>query len=289
MSSDAAIQCVGLGKAFQIYPRRTDRLKQVAFGSFRRYYQHYWVLKDVDLEVRRGECLGIIGRNGAGKTTLLQLLCGITQPTCGELRVTGRVAPVLALGSVFDAELTGRENVLIGGAVLGLYRRDIIKRLPSIADFAAIGSFMDQEVRLYSAGMRSRLAFAICAHATADVLLVDEALAVGDAAFQQKCLRFMQSFRRLGTLLLVSHDMDQIREFCDRVIWVDGGRVRASGRPSEVIPLYEGVSDHDGDDASRFQFGAGTQVAAPNSIHQCCGRCRSPQTVTDASDRRVEF
>jgi lipopolysaccharide transport system ATP-binding protein len=258
MSSDSAIQCIGLGKAYQIYKRRTDRLKQVAFGNFHRFYREYWVLRDVDLDVSRGDCLGIIGRNGAGKTTLLQLLCGITQPTCGELRVNGRLAPILALGSGFDRELTGRENVLVSGALLGLRRSDILQRLPSIAEFAAVGSFIDLPVRLYSSGMRARLAFAVCAHADADIMLVDEALAVGDAAFQQKCLHFMESFRRRSTLLLVSHDMNQIEAFCDRAIWVDGGQIRASGKPSEVIRNYHNASDLDPDDGSRFELGAGS-------------------------------
>jgi lipopolysaccharide transport system ATP-binding protein len=254
MSFDAAIRCVRLSKAYQLYPRRTDRLKQLAFGSFHRFYREYSVLSDFDLEVQRGECLGIIGRNGAGKTTLLQLLCGITQPTSGQLHVNGRIAPILALGSGFDGDLTGRENVLLGGAILGLRRRDVLQRLPSIAEFAAIGNFIDQPVRLYSTGMRSRLAFAICAHADADILLVDEAMAVGDAIFRQKCLRFMQEFRRTGTLILVSHEMDQIETLCDRVIWVDGGRIYANGSPAEVLPLYLNASAKDADDGSRFQL-----------------------------------
>jgi lipopolysaccharide transport system ATP-binding protein len=257
MSFDAAIRCVGLSKAYQLYPRRTDRLKQLAFGSFRRFYQEYWVLNDFDLEVRRGECLGIIGRNGAGKTTLLQLLCGITQPTSGQLQINGRIAPILALGSGFDGDLTGRENVMLGGAVLGLRRRDVLERMPSIADFAAIGSFIDQPARLYSTGMRSRLAFAICAHADADILLVDEAMAVGDATFRQKCLGFMEAFRRTGTLVLVSHDLDQIETLCDRVIWVDGGRICANGTPAEVLPLYCDASARDVDDGSRFHLDRG--------------------------------
>jgi lipopolysaccharide transport system ATP-binding protein len=246
-----------VGKAFQLYAKRIDRIKQLAFGSFHRFYQQYWVLSDVDLKISCGECVGIIGRNGSGKTTLLQLLCGITRPTCGVLHVTGRLAPILALGSGFDAELTGRENVLIGAAILGLRRSDILQRLPSITDFAAIGSFMDQPVRVYSNGMRSRLAFAICAHADADILLVDEAMAVGDEAFREKCVRFMESFQRRGTLLLVSHDLDQVEALCDRVIWVDGGRIRANGPPHEIIQLYREISSQDPDDGLRFQFPLG--------------------------------
>jgi len=256
MSSDAAIRCRGLGKAYQLYARRTDQVKQMLFGSFHRFYLEYWVLRDIDLEVRRGESVGIIGRNGAGKTTLLRLLCGISQPTCGELNVAGRVAPILALGAAFDWEMTGRQNVLIGSAVLGLPRSEILRRMPSIAEFAAIGPFIDQPVRLYSAGMRSRLAFAICAHAEADILIVDEALAVGDAAFGRKSLAFMESFRRRGTLIVVTHDMEQIRTLCDRVIWVDDGGIRANGGVAEVLRLYNDATEAEEDDGIRFRFEA---------------------------------
>jgi lipopolysaccharide transport system ATP-binding protein len=256
MSSDAAIRCLGLGKAYQLYARRSDQVKQILFGSFRRFYLDYWVLRDVDLEVQRGESVGIIGRNGAGKTTLLRLLCGITQPTCGELDVSGRIAPILALGAAFDWEMTGRQNVLIAGAVLGLRRSEILRRLPSIAKFAAIGPFFDQPARLYSAGMRSRLAFAICVHADADILIVDEALAVGDAAFGQKSLAFMESFRRRGTLIVVTHDMGQIKTLCDRVIWVDDGGIRASGGVAEVLRLYDDATEAEEDDGIRFRFDA---------------------------------
>ena len=254
MSSDIAIRCSGVGKAYQLYAKRTDRLKQVAFGGFRRFYQEYWVLRDIDLEVSHGECLGIIGQNGAGKTTLLQLLCGITRPTCGELEVNGRIAPILALGSGFVGDISGRENVLIAGAMLGLRRAEILKRLPAIGEFAGIGAFLDQPVRLYSSGMRARLAFSICAHADANVMLVDEALAVGDAVFREKCLRFMEAFRRFGTLVVVSHEDDQIAALCDRVIWVDDGRIRASGEVLEVLRLYRGAALEDQDDGSRFRF-----------------------------------
>ena len=261
MSSDLAIRCSGVGKAYQLYAKRTDQVKQMLFGGFHRFYQEYWVLSDVDLEVERGESVGIIGRNGAGKTTLLRLLCGITQPTCGKVNVAGRVAPILALGAAFDWEMTGRQNVLIGSAVLGLRRSEILQRLPSIAEFAAIGPFFDQPVRLYSAGMRSRLAFAICVHADADILIVDEALAVGDAAFRQKGLAFLEAFRRRGTLVLVSHDMEQIRALCDRVIWVDDGGIRASGGVAEVIRLYDDATEAEEDDGIRFRFDTEARAA----------------------------
>ena len=261
MPSEVAIRCRGLGKAFQIYARRTDQVKQLLFGSFRRYYQEYWVLRDVDFDVKRGETFAIIGRNGGGKTTLLRLLCGLTEPTRGEMTVAGRVAPILALGAAFDAELSGRQNALVGGAVLGLRRSEILRRMPSIAEFAAIGPFLDQPVRLYSAGMRSRLAFAICVHAEAGILIVDEALAVGDAAFTRKCLDFIEGFRRNGTLIFVSHNMAQIRAMCDQAIWIDNGNIRARGDVEEVTRAYQEAVEAEADDGARFYFESETDGA----------------------------
>lgn len=238
MSSETVIRCRDVGKAFQLYLRREDRLRQAAFGFFRRYYKEHWVLHDISFEVRRGECLGIIGRNGAGKTTLLQMLCGITQPTHGAIEVSGRVAPILALGAGFDPELTGRENVLIGGAILGLKRRQIDARMSAIRDFADIGEYFDQPIKLYSSGMNSRLAFAICAHVDADVLIIDEALSVGDQAFQEKCETFIANFARNGTLLIVSHALAYLEMVCNRVLWIENGHVRECGDPKTVLNDY---------------------------------------------------
>jgi len=238
MSSEVVIRCQFVAKAFQLYARRDDRLRQALFGFVRRYYKQHWVLHDVSLEVRRGECLGIIGRNGAGKTTLLQMLCGITKPTRGTVEVKGRVAPILALGAGFDMELSGRENVLIGGAILGLKRRELDARMHSIEAFADIGEYFDQPIKLYSSGMAARLAFAVCAHVDADIMIIDEALSVGDQAFQTKCEAFIQDFAKSGTMLIVSHALGYLEQVCDRVIWIEDGRVRAGGDPVEVISLY---------------------------------------------------
>jgi lipopolysaccharide transport system ATP-binding protein len=238
MSSDAVIRCLNVAKAFQLYTRREDKLRQALFGAWGRFYKEHWVLHDLSFEVQRGECLGIIGRNGAGKTTLLQILCGITKPTRGAVEVKGRVAPILALGAGFDMELSGRENVLIGGAILGLNRRLLDTRMQSIADFADIGEYFDQPIKLYSSGMASRLAFAVCAHVDADVLIVDEALSVGDQAFQAKCETFIKDFAQRGTLLIVSHALGYLEQVCNRVLWIDDGRVRACGNPTDVIAQY---------------------------------------------------
>lgn len=243
MSSDVAISCQNIGKAFQLYLRRNDQLMQAIFGRWKQFYHPHWVLRDISFEVRRGECWGIIGRNGTGKTTLLQLICGISQPTYGSVAVSGRVAPILALGAGFDLELTGRENAMIGGAILGLRRAEVLERLDSIAAFAEIGEFFNQPLKMYSSGMTARLAFAVCAHANADILIVDEALSVGDASFARKCDDFIRKFGENGTILVVSHDLTTLESLCDNVIWIDHGCISACGRPAEVIAAYRRAFD----------------------------------------------
>jgi lipopolysaccharide transport system ATP-binding protein len=238
MSSEPVIRCSGVGKAFQLYLHQNDQLKQILFGLWRKFYKEKWVLRDVTFDVGRGEKIGIIGRNGAGKTTLLQILCGITRPTTGSVEVRGRIAPILALGSGFDGLLTGRENARIGGAILGLKRRQIDERMESIAAFADIGPAFEQPMRTYSTGMVARVAFAICAHADADILIVDEALSVGDEIFQRKCEKYILDFAKTGTLLMVSHDLNFLSSLCDRLVWLEDGVVRESGPPSAVAADY---------------------------------------------------
>jgi len=238
MSSEIIINCQGIGKAFQLYRHRNDQLKQILFGKWQRYYHEHWALRDISFDVHRGERVGIIGCNGAGKTTLLQIICGITHPTHGTATVSGSIAPILALGAGFDKELTGRENAMIGGAILGLRRSVIEKKLPAIEAFAEIGEFFYQPLRMYSSGMAARLAFAICALADADILIVDEALSVGDASFTDKCDAFIQDFAKRGTILIVSHDLATLQTLCDRVVWIEDGYVRQIGKPTEVLMAY---------------------------------------------------
>ncbi len=238
MSSEPSIRCAGIGKAFQLYAHQNDQLKQVLFGLWKKFYNEKWVLHDINFTVQKGERVGIVGRNGAGKTTLLQILCGITMPTKGSFEVKGRVAPILALGSGFDGLLTGRENARIGAAILGLSRKEVDARIESIAAFADIGAFFEQPMRTYSMGMIARVAFAICAHADADVLIVDEALSVGDEIFQRKCEKYIEDFSRTGTILMVSHDLNFLRNLCDRVLWLESGVVREIGDPAKIIADY---------------------------------------------------
>lgn len=246
VDNPVVIHVDALSKLYQIYDQPRDRLKQALLPRVsrmlgrppRNYYREYWALHDVNFEVRRGEAVGIVGRNGAGKSTLLQLICGTLTPTAGSARITGRVAALLELGAGFNPEFTGRENVYMSAALLGLTRHEVDQRFDDIVAFADIGDFVDQPVKVYSSGMYVRLAFAVIAHVDADILIVDEALAVGDSVFVQKCMRFLRAFRERGTLLFVSHDTGSVLNFCDRAVWLDKGHVRMHASAQDVVTEY---------------------------------------------------
>lgn len=238
MTLGVAISTEGLGKAYRLYARGEDRLKQFMLGSRRRYYDEFWALRDVNLELRRGEALGVVGENGAGKSTLLRLICGTLRPSAGSARVFGRMAALLELGSGFNPLFTGRENVWLSAAVLGLSKYEIEERFEDIAKFAGLGEFVDLPVKLYSSGMQARLAFAVSAHVDADILIVDEILAVGDAAFAQKCMHYLDRFKKEGTLLFVSHNASNVAKLCDRALWLERGRVRELGPAASVCKNY---------------------------------------------------
>jgi homopolymeric O-antigen transport system ATP-binding protein len=239
-STAAALVVSDLGKMHRIYARPQDRLKQMLLARFGRRYGHdFWALRHVSLEVRRGETIGIIGKNGSGKSTFLQILAGTLAPSEGEVVVNGRVAALLELGSGFNPEFTGRENAVLNGTLLGIPGGEIEGRLGEIAAFADIGEFFDQPVKLYSSGMFVRLAFAVATSVDAEILLVDEALAVGDVFFQQKCYRRLQALSERGaTVLLVSHSMVDIERFCRRAVVLDGGAVVFEGDPREAVRRY---------------------------------------------------
>ena len=246
MTSDIAIRVQNLSKCYQIYDNPGDRLKQFIAPRIKRllgkpqkpYFREFWALHDVSFEVKRGETVGIIGRNGSGKSTLLQIICGTLTPTQGEVQTNGRVAALLELGSGFNPEFTGRENVYLNAAVLGLTKEEVDARFNQIAAFADIGLFMDQPVKAYSSGMMVRLAFAVIAHVDADILVIDEALAVGDVFFSQKCMRYLRVFIQTGTVLFVSHDTSSVRSLCDKAIWIEKGTVRQTGSPKEISENY---------------------------------------------------
>jgi lipopolysaccharide transport system ATP-binding protein len=239
MSSDIAIAIQGVSKAYQIYDKPFDRLKQMVFGSRRKYHEEFWALRDINFEVRRGETVGIVGRNGSGKSTLLQIICGTVEPTTGSVEKRGRVSALLELGSGFNPEFTGRENVYLNGAILGLSREDIDTRFDRIAAFADIGDFLDSPVKHYSSGMFARLAFSVAIHVDPDILIVDEILAVGDAAFQRRCLAKFYEIRESGcSILFVSHDQYQVKSVCQRALYLERGQQRMFGSAGRVIDQY---------------------------------------------------
>lgn len=246
MSSEIAIRVQNLSKCYQIYDTPRDRLKQFILPHLRKmmdespkqYFREFWALKDVSFEVKKGETVGIIGRNGCGKSTLLQMICGTLNPTSGSIQTNGRIAALLELGSGFNLEFSGRENVYMNASVLGLSNDEIDARFDDIVAFADIGDFIEQPVKTYSSGMMVRLAFAVIAHVDADILVVDEALAVGDAFFTQKCMRFLRNFMKNGTVLFVSHDTGSIKSLCNYAVWLEKGQVLQEGAPKEVCALY---------------------------------------------------
>ena len=247
MPPDIAISVEHLSKFYQMYDRPQDRLKQAIVPRFQRllgrspthYARQFWAVRDVSFDVARGESVGIIGRNGSGKSTLLQMLCGTLTPAGGTVQVNGRIAALLELGSGFNLEFTGRENVYLNGAVLGLSREAIDERYEAITRFADIGEFINQPVKTYSSGMVVRLAFAVSVSVDPDVLVVDEALAVGDMAFQQQCLQRLRELREAGTtIVLVTHDIMLTRNYCSKVVYLDHGVVKAIGDAETVGEMY---------------------------------------------------
>jgi len=245
--SEIAICVHNLCKCYQIYEAPRDRLKQFILPRLRQmlgqspkqYYREFWALKNVSLEIKKGETVGIIGLNGSGKSTLLQMICGTLNPTSGSIQTYGRIAALLELGSGFNPEFTGRENVYMNASVLGLSNEEIDARFDYIAVFADIGDFIEQPVKTYSSGMVVRLAFAVAVCVDPDILIIDEALAVGDAAFQFKCMERMQRLTKSGTtLLFVSHDMNMVKSFCHQVIYLEHGREKMRGQPEAVAEHY---------------------------------------------------
>ena len=271
MSSEtSAIEIRNVSKAFPVYARPHHRLLQMlARSNKRRWYNEFVALRDVSFQVARGETLGVVGRNGSGKSTLLQIICGTQTPTAGEVNVNGRVAALLELGSGFNPEFTGRENVFLNGAVLGLCQEEIERRFDSIAAFAEIGEFMERPVRTYSSGMYVRLAFAVAINVTPDILVVDEALSVGDEAFQRKCFARINRIREDGaTVLFVSHSASTVVELCNRAVLLDGGELLAIGTSKFVVSRYQKMLYSPSDkvmairEAIRSEFESGSAAGA---------------------------
>lgn len=244
MFSEPVIVLDNVGKCYQIYDKPRDRLLQMFWRQRRQLYREFWALRDLDMQVRRGEVVGIVGANGAGKSTLLQLICGTLTPTCGQLQVNGRVAALLELGAGFNPEFTGRENVFLSGAVMGMTHAEIAARFDDIVVFSGIAPFIDQPVKTYSSGMYVRLAFAVAIHVDPDILVIDEALSVGDGEFARKSFDRIMALKEAGkTILFCSHALYQVEALCNRAIWLDRGRVSAEGDPASVIVAYNAFLD----------------------------------------------
>lgn len=236
-SNDHILLIENISKCFEIYEKPEHRLYQM-FLKNRKLYNEFWALNDISFNFKRGESVGIIGRNGAGKSTLLQIICNTLSPTSGHVSVRGKVAALLELGAGFNPEFSGEENIYMCASLYGMTKEEIDSRYQDIIDFADIGNFINQPVKTYSSGMYVRLAFAVIAHVDAEILIIDEALAVGDALFTQKCMRFLREFKKNGVLLFVSHDTSAVTNLCDKAVWLKNGRLESFGSAKSVTEMY---------------------------------------------------
>ena len=282
----------GVEKMYEIYAKPLHRLLQYIVGPRKKYYTEFWALKDINFEIRKGESFGIMGRNGAGKTTLLQCIAGTLTKTGGRIVSDGRMTALLELGSGFNPDFTGRENVYMNGTVLGIGRKDMDKRIQSIEEFADIGDFFDRPVKTYSQGMYARLAFSVMANIDPDILIIDEALAVGDAIFRHRCmLRINQLKDRGTTILYVAHDAGSVRRLCDRVLWLDNGKMKMIGPSAEVIQAYledqfEVVTESNGREPIEHELEVEPE-ASPNASPESAPKT-NPKTSSQAIAQPVK-
>jgi ABC-type polysaccharide/polyol phosphate transport system ATPase subunit len=292
--ADPVIVANGVGKRYRLYRRRNRSLKELVVRHSLGEWQDLWAVRDVSFEVPQGQFLGIIGKNGSGKSTLLKLLAQILRPDTGSLAMRGRVSSLLELGAGFHPEYTGRENVYLYGAMLGLRRQEIDEQYRSILEFSELGDFIEYPVKNYSSGMYMRLGFSVAVHLKPDVLLVDEVLAVGDAAFQQKCYEHLRRLVKGGcTIILVSHDLQAVGQFCERAIWLDHGRVMTDGSTDRTIETY---LDASAEDAARVRnadglvdAAAGTPDIVITSVRYLDQRGRETRVVESGDPLRLEI
>ena len=248
MSEELAIKVENLSKLYKLYDKPSDRFKEALGLSKKKKYREHYALKNVNLEVYKGETVGIIGTNGSGKSTILKIITGVLNPTEGQVTINGRISALLELGAGFNMEYTGIENVYLNGTMIGFSREEIDAKLDSILEFADIGEFINQPVKTYSSGMFVRLAFAVAINIDPEILIVDEALSVGDVFFQAKCYHKFEEFKKLGkTILFVSHDLGSISKYCDRVVLLNQGVKKAEGQPKEMVDLYKKILVHQED------------------------------------------
>jgi ABC-type polysaccharide/polyol phosphate transport system ATPase subunit len=276
-----AVAVKELSKSFRVFSNGRDRLKEALSFGRKEYGRDFWALKGVDLEVKPGTAVGILGRNGAGKSTLLNIISGILQPTSGTVEVKGRLVALSGLGVGFNEEFTGRENVMLNGLILGMERQELVNRFDDMAAFADIGEFMDQPIKTYSSGMRSRLGFAVAANVDPDILILDETLSVGDAVYKGKALQKMNELRDSGTtILFVSHSMETIETFCTEAVLLHEGRLLASGEATEMVDRYQALVS-----AIRAQKNGEDAEGLENFERKTAGR----PTAGEARIRRVEL
>ena len=283
------IQVEKLTKVYRLYKKPTDRAREALSPFKKKYHSDFFALKEVSFQVNEGETFGIIGRNGSGKSTLLKILTGVLTQTTGKALVQGKVAALLELGTGFNPEMTGIENVYLNGTMLGFTREQIDKKLESIISFADIGEFVNQPVKTYSSGMFVRLAFALAINIDPDVLIIDEALSVGDIFFQLKCYRKFEEFKAAGkTILFVTHDMNSVLKYCDRAMVLDEGIKLAEGRPKEMIDLYKKVVANQYNEALEK---SAPQIQGTKVIPESCWKdavIRNPN-VLEYGDKRMEI
>jgi len=236
---DVAIKIANVSKIYKLYEKPVDRLKEALNPFGKKYHKDFYAVKNVSFDVKKGEALGLIGKNGSGKSTLLKMITGVLTPSSGHIYIDGKVSALLELGAGFNPEYTGIENVYFNASLLGYSKQEIDKKIDEILSFADIGDFVYQPVKIYSSGMFVRLAFAVAIHTDPDILIVDEALSVGDIRFQQKCLRKIAEFKQNKTIMFVSHDLGVICNYCDRAIWINNGEIIEDGPPEEVSKKYK--------------------------------------------------
>lgn len=276
-----ALEANGLSKCFRVFERPSDHLKEILSLGRRCYHTPFWAVRDVGFEVESGGCLGIIGENGSGKSTLLRIVAGVIRPTSGEFRVSGRVSALLELGAGFNPEFTGRENVFLNASILGFNDMEIQDRMPEIEAFAEIGEFIGRPIKTYSTGMFVRLAFAVAIHMDPDILIVDEALSVGDYFFQQRCIRKIHELKGRGvTILFVSHDLEAVRSLADRTIWMEHGEVRALGVTNEVVSAYLATMVTKGRDESMRDRPIGQPLVSASRLELSADAlCQMPEFI----------
>ncbi len=276
---DTVIQVCDLSKIYKLYEKPADRLKESLSISKKEYHKKHYALKHVDFQVERGECVGIIGTNGSGKSTILKIITGVLTPTEGSVGINGRISALLELGAGFNMEYTGIENVYLNGTMIGFTKEEIDQKLEGILEFADIGDFVYQPVKTYSSGMLIRLAFAVAINIEPEILIVDEALSVGDVFFQAKCYRKFEEFKKMGkTILLVSHDLGSVAKYCDRVILLNKGEKLAEGKPKEIVDLYKKLLVNALDDPEK------AKELVTGAAEEATGGESAPQEATDHTD-----